>query len=119
LKRIPREKEAEIIQLRGRGVSVEAVAEKVGVSRSTVYNVLARHQSFADEAFVRELEGWLEVFRRLWRDGSEGIIPLSPHAGAVARLFREYGFLGEELVAQAVLNANWGALRARRRDRGR
>lgn len=114
---IPTEKAAEIVRLRTMGMLPEEVAERLGVSRFTVYNYLNRHQAFAYEAFVREFREEVDVFQRLYCDGNRGIIPLSESARQLALLFRKYSFMPEVLLAQAILNAHWRLRACRKRRR--
>jgi len=117
VRRIPGEKAAEIVRLRAGGMPPEEIAGRLGISMSTVYNYLSKHQAFADEAFLEELRAELDAFHKVYQDGNAELISVSGQARGLAQLLRKYLFMPEELTAQALLNAHWRRLDACRRPR--
>jgi AcrR family transcriptional regulator len=116
LRRIPADKAAAIVGLRAANASAEDIAERLGVSRSTVYNYLARVQALADGRFIEELELQLEAMEAIHRS-SPDLLPATEQARRLAALLSRHLTLPWEAVCQAILNANWRVIQACRRRR--
>lgn len=114
MRRIPPDKAAEIVRLRALNMPIEAIAKRLGLQRSTVYNYLGKLQPFEDEAFLEEFQSWLEIFHKLHSDGNEHYIPLSDQARRLGGILRK-SWLTPEFISQAVLNAHWARVQACRK----
>jgi AcrR family transcriptional regulator len=115
LRRIPQDLAVKIVKLRAGGAPVSSIAEELNISRSTVYNYLAKVQAFEDEGFVEMLAAELEAFHGIYLR-AEQLIPVSDQAKKLAGLLRKYVFMPGEFIAQAVLNAHWRRLKACRKQ---
>jgi AcrR family transcriptional regulator len=114
LRRVPTDKIAAIIGLRAANAPVDSIAERVGVSRASVYNYLAKVQAFADERFIQELQRQLQIMDAIYHNNAEKL-STTEQARQLATLLSKYIYLPDEAVCQAILNANWKVLQACRK----